>query len=108
MDLVDKKMADPFKLVDATLYLGAYVLEAVCFTEFIYHEALENGMRVLKQMEKRRNWSNLSYMKKKYLDNVYTPAWSFHKTFGPLNPWTYYAYECAYQLIWKEFQAIKS
>jgi hypothetical protein len=99
---------DPAKLVSTTLYLQQYMMEAVGFTEFIYEEATQQGIRVLRQMKKKKAYKDLPYMAKKFEDNIFNPAWAFHKNFGPLNPWTYPGFEAFYNDAWATYRSIYS
>lgn len=97
---------NPLSLASTALFLEQYIMEAVGFTEFIYEEACQQGLRVLKQMKKKKAFNDIKYMARKYEENVLAPAWAFHCSFGPLNPYTYRGFEVFYQNCWKELDAV--
>lgn len=90
----------------AALFLSQYIMEAVGFTEFIYEEAVQEGLRVLKSMVKKKNRTDLNYMMDKFLDNIFTPAYQFHKTYGPLNPYTYPGFDVFFIQAWNTTRSI--
>lgn len=45
---------NPLNTAAGALYLAVYAMEAVGFTEFIYEEATQQGLNVLKQMRKKK------------------------------------------------------
>lgn len=97
---------NPLTAAGGALYLATYVMEAIGFTEFIYEEATQQGLRVLRQMKKKKQNQHLVYMGKKFRENVITPAWLFHVNFGGLNPYTNEGFEAFYTKAWKEFDNI--
>lgn len=92
----------------ASLFLAQYSMEAVGFSEFIYEEACQQGVRVLKSMKKKKNTKDLKYMAEKYNTHVLQPALKFHKEYGTLNPYTYPGFDCFYADIQRQFKAVIS
>jgi len=97
---------NPLNVAGGALYLATYAMEAVGFTEFIYEEAAQQGLRVLRQMKKKKGNKDLVYMAKKFRENVITPGWVFHLNFGGLNPYTNEGFEAFYTKAWREFDEI--
>lgn len=97
---------NPLNVAGGALYLATYTMEAVGFTEFIFEEAVQQGLRVLRQMKKKKGQKHLVYMAKKFRENVITPGWIFHVNFGGLNPYTNEGFEAFYTKAWREFDAI--
>lgn len=97
---------NPLNVAGGALYLATYAMEAVGFTEFIYEEATQQGLRVLRQMKKKKGKKHLAYMGRKFRENVLNTAWVFHINFGSLNPYTNEGFEAFYSKAWKEFDSI--
>lgn len=97
---------NPLNVAGGALYLATYTMEAVGFTEFIFEEATQQGLRVLRQMKKKKGQKHLNYMGRKFRENVITPGWVFHVNFGGLNPYTNEGFEAFWNKAWKEFDAI--
>lgn len=88
------------------MFLAQYTMEAVGFAEFIYEEACQQGVRVLKSMKKNKNTRDLNYMAAKFEKNVLQPALLFHKQYGTLNPYTYPGFDCFYNDISKQYHSV--
>lgn len=88
------------------LFLAQYTMEAVGFAEFLYEEACQQGVRVLKSMKKKKNTKDLNYMAQKFEANVLNPALIFHKQYGTLNPYTYPGFDCFFGDIQKQYKSI--
>lgn len=89
--------------VDAALFLLAYEMEAVSFTEFIYYEGVRWGIKLLRIVKKHENWEGLVYFADKFVGDVWRPAYGFHVIYGPLNPWSVNGYQVMYEYYWEEF-----
>lgn len=88
---------NPLKIGGGALYLATYAMEAVGFTEFIYEEAVQQGIGVLKSMVAKKQYGDLIYMLHKFEDNVFYPGYHFHISYGPMNPFTYPGFHVFYQ-----------
>lgn len=89
-------------IVDAGLFLLAYEMEAVSFTEYLYYEAVRWGTRLLKVIYLHKDTTLLRYFADKIYRNVWAPAYSFHLAWGPLNPFSFDGYEVVYRFYWNE------
>lgn len=97
---------NPLNTAAGALYLAVYAIEAVGFTEFIYEEATQQGLNVLKQMKRKKEGRELVYMAKKFRENVLTPGWVFHVNFGPINPFTYPGFDAFWTNSWNKYDSI--
>jgi hypothetical protein len=96
----------PWALTDTSLYLLNYSMEAVSFTEFIFSEAVQFGIGLLRIIKKHKEYEELRYFSNKFYGNVWYPAISFHYSYGQLNPYTFYAFTDLYKYYWHQYQSI--
>lgn len=99
---------NPLNAVNTAIYLEAYIMEAVGFAEFINEEAVQQGIRLLKQIKLKKDYSTLIYMYNKFRINVMIPAWDFHINMGTLNPFTFVGFEVFFNAAWKTLDEIMS
>lgn len=71
------------------LYLLTYEMEAVSFTNFLYEEAIQWGIRFLRLVKSHKDYDNLHYFLKKFYKNIWQPAAAFGYAYGPLNPYSW-------------------
>lgn len=93
-----------YTIAGVAIFLSQYTMEAVGWTEFVYGEAVHEGMRILTQMSRKGHKDDMAYIAYKWIVNVFNPGWSFHKMYGTLNPYTYPAFEAMYQNVWREYE----
>lgn len=96
----------PWQITDSGLYLLNYSLEAVSFTEFIYSEAVQHGLALLRIIKAHKEYEELRYFSQLFFAHVWYPAITFHYAYGPINPWTYYAFTDLYKSYWTKYQSI--
>lgn len=99
---------NPLNIAAGALYLAVYAMEAVGFTEFIYEEATQQGLAVLKQMKTKKANKDIVYMARKFEDNVLLSGWNFHMNFGTLNPYTYPGFDVFWAKAWNTLDEITS
>lgn len=97
---------NPLNTAAGALYLAVYAMEAVGFTEFIYEEATQQGLNVLKQMRKKKEGRELEYMARKFRKNVLERGYYFHLQFGTINPYTYPGFDAFWKKSWKKYDSI--
>ena len=96
----------PWAITDSALYLTNYVMEAVSFTEFIFSEAVQWGIELLRIIKKHKEYKELRYFSDRFYSHVWYPAISFHFSYGELNPFTFYAFTALYKHYWHEYNSI--
>jgi len=97
---------NPLNAVSTAIYLEAYIMEAVGFAEFINEEAVQQGIRLLKQIKKQKDYTTLIYMYRKFTINIMIPAWDFHINMGTLNPFTFTGFEIFFNVAWQTLDEI--
>ena len=89
------------------IYLASYAVEAVGFTEYIYEEAVRQGMKVLNDIVNEGRIEEIDYFCDKFEINVLIPAYKFHTFWGILNPFCNSAFDAVYLVTISKFNAIK-
>lgn len=96
----------PWRATDSALYLANYSMEAVSFTEFLFSEAVQHGIMLLKIIKKNKDYEELEYFSNLFYAHVWYPAISFHYAYGPMSPFTNQAFTLLYKHYWRLYQSI--
>jgi len=93
---------------NTALYLLSYEMEAVSFNLFLYEEAIQWGIRLLKMIKTHRDYEHLRYFLRKFYKNIWYPALSFGYAYGPMNPYSWPGFKRFFEVSFAELRALDS
>jgi len=84
------------------LYLLSYEMEAISFNLFLYEEAVQWSIKLLKLIRSHKDYTHLRYFLRKFYKNIWHPALSFAYAYGPLNPYSWPGFKRFFEVSYAE------